>query len=465
MSIENCNLAATGAPFGLAPLIAIAGAVALAGVVLFIAGKTRRVGPANRAGFTVLAICILVAGAVGFSAPAAQAADHCVSEPSETDLPTPPITPSPSPSSDPTDPPATGFDLTAAIRVQSTPITNADGAAFLFTITNAGPAATTGPIAAQAWFVTDPSLYAFHFNPTVTAVTIEGTSYPVAHSDITISGTGWDSDPFLVSTSTVLPAGASLAFSIVGRVSLDADSTPGTAEFVITAGTGGGEAPATNNAASAAFISSQDTRCLNSDKSHTTDTDEDGVVDACDLDSDNDGILDTEEDTVGQGIYSSLGNDLDGNYLLGEVWGDGVPNYLDLDSENDGIPDLMEGRSFTGAQLNEYDANSDGVFDAHLSFGRNGLLDAIETFPESGEFIPSVAALRNTTSSAYPDYLNILSNRLEYDLWLAHGEAIDIYYVGYIRAGSDLDGDGIQDQVDTNTHERGAPRSPWSPFM
>uniref|UniRef100_UPI00047955D9 glycine-rich protein n=1 Tax=Maribacter antarcticus TaxID=505250 RepID=UPI00047955D9 len=64
------------------------------------------------------------------------------------------------------------------------------------------------------------------------------------------------------------------------------------------------------------------------------DTDSDGVSDICDLDDDNDGILDTEEGTT----------DLDN---------DGFPNSLDLDSDGDGCPDAIEGGgTFTITDLN-----------------------------------------------------------------------------------------------------------------
>jgi len=64
------------------------------------------------------------------------------------------------------------------------------------------------------------------------------------------------------------------------------------------------------------------------------DTDGDGVADHLDLDSDNDGILDTDEN-------------------VGDTDGDGTPDYLDLDSDGDGINDALEGN----------DANGDGFAD------------------------------------------------------------------------------------------------------
>ena len=53
------------------------------------------------------------------------------------------------------------------------------------------------------------------------------------------------------------------------------------------------------------------------------DFDDDGLVDLVDLDSDNDGILDVDEDTT-------------------DIDGDGFPNYIDLDSDGDGCYDAVE---------------------------------------------------------------------------------------------------------------------------
>ena len=53
------------------------------------------------------------------------------------------------------------------------------------------------------------------------------------------------------------------------------------------------------------------------------DNDQDGIIDAIDLDDDNDGILDTDEG----------GGDIDG---------DGTPNWFDLDSDGDGCSDTEE---------------------------------------------------------------------------------------------------------------------------
>ncbi|MDD7885296.1 gliding motility-associated C-terminal domain-containing protein [Flavivirga sp. 57AJ16] len=103
----------------------------------------------------------------------------------------------------------------------------------------------------------------------------------------------------------------------------------------------------------------------------TQDRDGDGVEDFCDLDSDGDGILDTEEaggsafdpsgDADGDGIANYLDSsdatpgfpaftDANGDGVndLYDNDGDGFPDYLDLDSDNDGIYDVIEAGGVDG---------------------------------------------------------------------------------------------------------------------
>lgn len=199
-----------------------------------------------------------------------------------------------------------------------------------------------------------------------------------------------------------------------------------------------------------------------SDKSDTIDTDGDGIVNACDLDSDNDGVLDTEEDSNSNGLYDD--NDVDGDLLVIPTLGDGVPNYLDLDSENDGVLDLMEGRTFTRAQIDYFDTNHDGVIDPSFSFGTNGLLDDLETSADSGVLATEFQALRNTDGDDKVDFVDARSNNVAFDLYTVGQEDLDQYGLGFISPIVDVDGDGIMDQIDTDTGNRGAPGSPYSVY-
>jgi len=92
----------------------------------------------------------------------------------------------------------------------------------------------------------------------------------------------------------------------------------------------------------------------------------DGIPDLCDLDSDNDGILDSVEDG-GTGIDPSLDAD-----------GDGIPNYLDqsdagapafVDSNGDGVNDVYDTDGDGTPDFQDLDSDNDGCFDVLESGG------------------------------------------------------------------------------------------------
>lgn len=76
------------------------------------------------------------------------------------------------------------------------------------------------------------------------------------------------------------------------------------------------------------------------------DMDGDGIIDALDLDTDEDGWADREE---------AGDDDLDTPPLDSD--GDGLPDYMDTDSDNGGVPDLLEASQGTDPR----DPNDDGV--------------------------------------------------------------------------------------------------------
>ncbi|QVY66688.1 T9SS type B sorting domain-containing protein [Polaribacter sp. Q13] len=113
------------------------------------------------------------------------------------------------------------------------------------------------------------------------------------------------------------------------------------------------------------------------------DSDSDGIENMFDLDTDNDGIPDLY-DAYGQNIVlTKTDTNLDG---LDDVFdtittnldtdGDGVKNYLDYDTDNDGIFDVVE------AGYGNFDTDNDGRVNGTV--GTNGLLDNLETSPDSG---------------------------------------------------------------------------------
>ena len=159
------------------------------------------------------------------------------------------------------------------------------------------------------------------------------------------------------------------------------------------------------------------------------DTDGDGIPDQSDYDSDNDGIPDLYE---AQGLSSVTLSHVDANNDgIDDMFGsgitpvdsdhDGVPNYLDLDSDNDGIHDLDE--SGFGAT----DANSDGVIDG-ANFGTDGLLNSLETSPDSG-ILKAIYVLADTDGDGIYNGLELDSDN---DL------CNDVIEAGYLD--SNLDG-------------------------
>ncbi len=76
--------------------------------------------------------------------------------------------------------------------------------------------------------------------------------------------------------------------------------------------------------------------------------------------------------------------------------GDGIVNALDLDSDNDGIFDVDE----AGHSAN--DADDDGIIDGVVSlFGNNGLFDDLETTPGSGVLNYTIANSESTPTGTY----------------------------------------------------------------
>ncbi|WP_035846386.1 beta strand repeat-containing protein, partial [Crocinitomix catalasitica] len=145
----------------------------------------------------------------------------------------------------------------------------------------------------------------------------------------------------------------------------------------------------------------------------TEDNDGDGVCDAEDLDSDNDGVSDIAE-----------GDD--------DTDGDGIPDYLDLDSDNDGIPDLVEAGGT--------DADGDGLVDDFEDLDGDGLDDATDTDPlpnpdSDGDGIDDSKDL-DSDNDGTPD--------------ITEAGGIDADGDGVLDDLTDTDGDGFGDVVDTN---------------
>ncbi|MDQ0067914.1 T9SS type A sorting domain-containing protein [Chryseobacterium lathyri] len=194
------------------------------------------------------------------------------------------------------------------------------------------------------------------------------------------------------------------------------------------------------------------------DKSPSIDTDGDGIVDACDLDSDNDGITDALEDLDGNGKFED--DDTEGVFGPVQVLGDGISSYLDLDSDNDAILDLFES-GIPASVISQIDTDRNGIIDSNVAVGSNGIADILETSPDSGVL---KYPLKNTDGDDKPDFVDLNSNGVDYDLWAIGKDNLDDFGAGFISRINDTDKDGIQAVVDTDLVKRGAPNSPLSPY-
>lgn len=228
------------------------------------------------------------------------------------------------------------------------------------------------------------------------------------------------------------------------------------------------------------------------------DLDNDGIADVFDLDSDNDGIPDVVE--VGLGNLSNgkayLHNWVDINqngmhdtaesHIIPDNDGDGVPNYLDLDSDNDSIFDVDESwagniNAYSGYENGDGDINGDGVGDGPESetfrnkdtngdgilegFG-DGILDiydyAFNIYGNNNQgtnVAPFNNYVKDTDGDGIPDYLDVMSDGVTFDISKTLYAHLDTNNDGIIDGNSDIDGDGILDAFDTNNAVFGSPRN------
>jgi choice-of-anchor A domain-containing protein len=183
------------------------------------------------------------------------------------------------------------------------------------------------------------------------------------------------------------------------------------------------------------------------------DTDGDGLADIDDIDSDNDGILNTVESAG----YNPFGDgDADGtlNYkdatpgVTGLTWtdcnsdgindlfdfdGDGIINALDLDSDNDGIPDIDETRDVKAT-----DNNNDGMADGVDADG-----DGLMSTADANDAIAGGPGLtpQDMDRDGKPNYLDLDSDG---DGLTDLSEATGVYDADGIASGTDADADGLK---------------------
>ncbi|MDW3193810.1 MAG: T9SS type A sorting domain-containing protein [Cytophagales bacterium] len=194
------------------------------------------------------------------------------------------------------------------------------------------------------------------------------------------------------------------------------------------------------------------------------DVDGDNISDSADADSDNDGILNTDEyagttyavgsdvsgnagtpfgDSDGDGIFNYL-DDNDVNFTITDVNSDGVddrvdqdrdgiPNFFDLDSDNDGILDAIEANSGVTPAIGSF-STSTGRFSG-TDGDSDGIVDAVESAP---------LAKPNFDSDGLDDYLDLDTDN---DGITDNVEAQTT--VGRVNpSDTDTDGDGWDDSYD-----------------
>lgn len=230
------------------------------------------------------------------------------------------------------------------------------------------------------------------------------------------------------------------------------------------------------------------------------DLDSDGVADAFDLDVDNDGIEDIIEVGLGhlsngKGRFDAAWIDINGNGLhdsaealttLADNDNDGAPNYMDLDSDNDSLFDVDESgagnnNAVAGFVNGDGDINGDGAGDGIDSetfrnkdtngdgvtegFG-DGILDiydydvnAYGNKDQGSTIAPFLNYVMDTDGDGIPNYLDIKSNGINFDISMGLYASLDGNNNGVIDGNTDIDHDGIADTFDTNTAKFGSPRN------
>jgi len=187
------------------------------------------------------------------------------------------------------------------------------------------------------------------------------------------------------------------------------------------------------------------------------DTDADGVIDAVDRDSDNDGLSDLVEsggtdsnndgisdnltDTDGDGFVDTYDTDDGGSNLANaDADSDGRANRADIDSDGDGIVDLIELQTTAAyVGLSGVDTDEDGIddqFDSDCS--------------PCGGITRVTLTPTNTDGADNPDYLDTDSDN---DGVSDNIEAYDLNYddvVDNVASGTDSDGDGLDNTYDSD---------------
>ncbi|MFS4494097.1 gliding motility-associated C-terminal domain-containing protein [Maribacter sp. 2308TA10-17] len=143
-----------------------------------------------------------------------------------------------------------------------------------------------------------------------------------------------------------------------------------------------------------------------------------------DLDSDDDGILDSFEDLNEDGDNDPSTNPTNSD-------GDANPDYLDIDSDDDGIPDNVEAQTTPGyISPSLDDTNNNGVDDAYETGGNIGIIPV------------------NTDGEDLPDYLDTDSDNDNVPDSIEGNDANHDGIPDVVFIGSDKDNDGLDDSFE-----------------
>jgi len=192
------------------------------------------------------------------------------------------------------------------------------------------------------------------------------------------------------------------------------------------------------------------------------DIDNDGIINALDADSDNDGIVDgfearisgndIDQDGIDDIFDADIGgDDPDGDgitYQIIDTDNDGIADYLDQDSDGDRIPDALE--AFIGFK----DVDNDGIWDRYdqtvtggFDVDNNGIIDFYDVNQTNGvdsdnDGIDDLRVLLNDHNRNFkPDHLDIDSDS---DGIL---DGVEAKVTGF-----DHDNDGIDDAFDSDLY-------------
>jgi hypothetical protein len=172
--------------------------------------------------------------------------------------------------------------------------------------------------------------------------------------------------------------------------------------------------------------------------------------------------------------------------IIPDFDGDGAPNYLDLDSDNDAVFDVDESlaeniNAYAGYENGDGDINGDGSGDGLDTetfrnkdtngdgvvegFG-DGILDiydyAINIYGNNNQgtnIAPFAHYVKDSDGDGNPDYLDITSNGVSFDISQTLYSHLDTNNDGIIDGSADSDSDGILDTFDTNNSVFGSPRN------